>query len=103
MFMAGSSRSDQSGDRLARQEALLAMAEVFRISHDITVERRNDDSWAVASGSMVLNRDGKWVYERLASSRTEDFLATVRFPFEEAMARAHGEAERVRERQDGGD
>lgn len=58
-----------------------------RPDSSIKVEWRGGDTWAVTDGRQCLNNKGKWEYEPLPSSRTEEFLARCRFT--ENMALAH--------------
>ena len=55
----------------------------------LTVEARGDDRWAVKrDGCECLSVSGKWDYEPLPSSRTDEWMAAHRFDYEEAVARA---------------
>ena len=49
----------------------------------IFIERRGQRDgtilWAVISGGAALGSDGRWEFEPLPSSRTDEYLATHRF------------------------
>lgn len=77
----------------------LALAETFRLSHDVAVVQRGENEWAVFDGCCVLNRSGEWEHEPLPSSRQDDFIARTRFSFEEAFRLGEAEAENDRQRQ----
>lgn len=57
----------------------------------VEVEWRGADQFAVRHLSSVLNKDGEWEYEPMASSRTDEFKERTRFDFETAkrLAREH--------------
>lgn len=66
---------------------------------DVQVSRRSEGKWAVVSMGQVWC-DGewaheKWVYEALPSNRTEEFIASTRFPLEEAIEIAQKATETV--------
>jgi hypothetical protein len=46
------------------------------------------DVYAVKRHSQVLGADGTWDYEPRPSSRTDEWIATHRFPYEQAVALA---------------
>lgn len=55
--------------------------------HEVRVEWRGGDSWAVVRGASVLSREGGFEYEPMPSSRTKAFLKQTRFASpEEALA-----------------
>jgi hypothetical protein len=54
----------------------------------VTVEYRGRDLWAVMRHGECLNADGGWDYEMRPSSREDEWLATHRFPMNEAIRRA---------------
>ena len=68
--------------------ALVDKAEVFRVSRDITVERRGEHTWVVRRGSAVLNTDWEFEYEPMPSNRTDDFISRTRFSIIDAFQRA---------------
>lgn len=53
-----------------------------------TVEKRDNDSWAIVHRRMNYTRDGQWVPEPLPSNRTDDFLARARWKLPEALVEA---------------
>ena len=57
---------------------------------EFIVRLRNpqDNLWSVSDGYSVLNVLGEWEYEPLNSNRTEEFLQTTRYSFDEAVRRA---------------
>lgn len=52
---------------------------------EIQVEYRGKGQWAVKDGPWCLGADGEWEYEAIPSSRTDEWLATHRFPEQEAL------------------
>jgi hypothetical protein len=69
---------------------LVDRAVIFSIGYDernceITVEKRSEGRWAVCQHGLCLNNEDGWEFERLATSRGEDFLARTRFSFDVAM------------------
>lgn len=62
----------------------------------LTVEYRGRGLWAIKRLSQCLSADGAWDYESNPSSRTDNWLATHRFPLEEALALAKEHAPKVR-------
>jgi hypothetical protein len=58
----------------------------------ITVEYRGDDRWAVMQRRWCLGTDGGWEYEMQVSEREDDWLATHRFPLEQALELAKAAA-----------
>lgn len=69
-------------------QILIAKATVFRIAPRLTVEKRTQkdgiDLWCVNNQGFVLASDGEWESEGLSSSRTDEFIARTRFPFDVA-------------------
>jgi hypothetical protein len=61
----------------------------------VKVVRRGRCQWAVVKDSKCLGADGKWAYESLPSSRTDEFLATHRFDLDTAMDLAKYAALRI--------
>jgi hypothetical protein len=51
----------------------------------MVVWRGPGDRWAISDRGNVLNRQGRWEYEPLPSSRTEAFRRRTRFPRDEAI------------------
>jgi hypothetical protein len=51
----------------------------------LKVEYRGRGLWAVTDGIDCLNEAGKWSYERIPSSREDDWLATHRFDLDAAF------------------
>jgi hypothetical protein len=51
----------------------------------LTVEYRGKDLWGVFNGRQCLGTDGLWEWEPQPSSREDDWLATHRFPLDEAL------------------
>lgn len=80
-----------------RLRELVSMAEAYTITDDskrrthgyehIEVKHRGDDLWCVSNGSSVLNKSGEWEWEPQPSSRTDEFIADMRFSLDEAIAR----------------
>ncbi len=62
-----------------------------RFSFALRVENRGADVWAVMRRGSCYGTGG-WDYEPSPSSRTDDWLATHRFPLDEALAIAKREA-----------
>lgn len=61
------------------------------INHDlyaIKVAWRGDERYAVFRHSQCLGIDGEWSYELNPSSREDDWIATHRFGYDEALRRA---------------
>lgn len=59
-----------------------------RFAFTVTVEYRGNDLWAVKSGTWCYAADGSRDPESIPSERTDEWLATHRFPFDEALALA---------------
>lgn len=69
--------------------ALLAKATVFKISDEIEVQARGNDTWCVKmGGTSVLNTFNEREYEASPSNRDDGFIARTRFTLAEAMRRA---------------
>ena len=64
-------------------------------SYALTVQYRGDDRWAVLHVGYCLGSDGEWDYESIPSERRDDWLATHRFPFDEAVRLAVKAAPKV--------
>jgi hypothetical protein len=64
-------------------------------SFSIMVEFRGHGRWAVLHGGMCLETDGKWDFERSPSNRDDEWLATHRFTFDEALALAREHAPKI--------
>jgi len=45
----------------------------------VYIEYRGDTGWTITQGGNCLNKDGKWEYEPMPSSRTEEFIKRTRF------------------------
>lgn len=58
----------------------------------IRVEYAGHDRWAVRLRSWCLDAAGEWDHELQPSSRTDEWLATHRFPLDDALARARAKA-----------
>jgi hypothetical protein len=91
------SNAELSG-RLEHLNALMASAEVVRISSRITVEHTGEGRWAIRDGRIVLSKTLGWIIERMPSDRDGEYLEDVRDTFEVAMARAKAEVEKDVER-----
>jgi hypothetical protein len=52
------------------------------------VEHRGAGTWAIVNRGYNLNRDGRWEYEPLPSSRDHDFFERCRFGLPDAIERA---------------
>lgn len=66
----------------------------------ITVADRGEDRWAVIQGPdgshcMVLGTDGDWDMEPRPSSRSDEWIATHRFSYEDAIRHARDQAAKV--------
>ena len=57
----------------------------------VTVEYRGHGKWAVMEGPYCLSAAGEWGYEMRPSERDDEWLATHRFPLDDALdlARKH--------------
>lgn len=67
-------------NRIQELEEMLAAAEVFRISKDVTIERRSENQWSVCTLGETLNKVTKeWEYEQFPSKRSERYLSENRF------------------------
>lgn len=69
------------------------------IDHDtyaITVEARGNGLWAVLRHRWCLGSDGEWEFEPIPSERTDEWLASHRFPLDEAVELARRAAPKVR-------
>jgi hypothetical protein len=67
-----------------------------RFLWSITVEYRGRNLWAVKHGMhQCLGSDGTWDWESIPSERTDEWLATHRFPLDEALALARGMAAKI--------
>lgn len=65
---------------------LIELAERFRVSECIAVERREDGTWAVVHGkSNVINVDLAREFEPSPVQRTKAFLDRTRFSLERAF------------------
>lgn len=51
----------------------------------VKVEWRGSDRYAVKRRSQCLATDGTWDYEQVPSERTDDWIATHRFSYDEAL------------------
>jgi hypothetical protein len=85
-----------SAKRITELESLLAKATRFDVGADIRVENRSTNHWTIFCGCSVMNADGAWSFEPQPSSRTDEFKARTRFPFDEAMRRAEEIVEKER-------
>lgn len=56
---------------------------------EVKVAWRGRDRYAVLRRSRCLGRDGTWDYESIPSERTDDWIATHRFAYDEALKLAH--------------
>lgn len=65
-------------------------------SFRITVEWRGGEAWAVLHMRYCLGADGEWDWEAHPSERSDDWLATHRFPLEEALRLAREVAPTVK-------
>lgn len=54
----------------------------------ITVERRAPNQWAVMHNGYCLHTSGRWDYEPLPSSRTDQWKKSHRFDLETALKKA---------------
>lgn len=63
----------------------------------VHVERADKSGirWAVRYHGDCLSTSGEWDDEPMPSSRTEEWLATHRFPLAEALRMAHAQAEQI--------
>lgn len=64
-------------------------------SWSLTVEYRGRGLWAVTRWKNCLGRDGEWDYERVPSEREDEWLASHRFPLDEALELAKQAAPHV--------
>lgn len=62
---------------------------------EIAVEWRGNDRWAVVRHGQCLDRKGRWSWESLPSSRTDEWLARHRFDFDTALELAKQAAPEV--------
>lgn len=75
-----SPQAEQLLNRIQELEEMLAAAEVFRISKDVTIERRSENKWSVCTLGETLNKVTKeWEYEQFPSKRSERYLSENRF------------------------
>lgn len=61
------------------------------IDHDVfsvKVAWRGGERYAVVRRGRCLSHDGTWDYETIPSERTDDWIATHRFTYDEAYRRA---------------
>lgn len=69
----------------------------LRRHFSVAVERRGPGSWAVTDRfGECYGRNGRWTWESLPSSRTEEFIAAHRFPLDEALELAREAVEKIR-------
>jgi hypothetical protein len=52
---------------------------------ELTVEWRGHDRWAIIRHGECLDQDGNWSWERLPSSREDEWLARHRFDLDTAL------------------
>lgn len=52
---------------------------------DVTVEYRGRGTWAVLHSGYCLGTGGDWEYESIPSERADAWIASHRFPLEEAL------------------
>jgi hypothetical protein len=57
-------------------------------SYALKVQWRGRETYAVMDGRKVLGEDGEWDYEPPVSERDDDWIATHRFPYDEAVGLA---------------
>ena len=68
--------------------SVLPRDHIDRDIYEITVAWRGRDRWAVCRMRQCLGSDGEWDYESIPSERSEEWLATHRFSYEEALSLA---------------
>lgn len=62
----------------------------------VAVEFRGGDRWAVTRhGVFALGTDGVWSWERLPSSRADEWIAEHRFPLDKALELAQEAARKI--------
>lgn len=61
----------------------------------VKVAWRGGDRYAVVRRSYCLGADGKWEYEQRPSERADEWIATHRFPYDEAIRLARQECLQV--------
>lgn len=69
-------------------------SELFR-HLSVAVEWRGRDAYAIVHNKRTLNRAGEWEYETQPSSRTDEYLATSRFSYEDALTLARAVVPRL--------
>lgn len=72
-------------DQINDLEAKLEKAIRFQIAEDVFVEKRGEYSWCVSVLGTVLDRDLNRHYEPMPSNRSEKFISSTRFHFDEAF------------------
>lgn len=61
----------------------------------VAVEFRGGDRWAVTRHGQCLDASGKWSWERLPSSRSDEWIAEHRFPLDKALELAQEAARKI--------
>lgn len=51
--------------------------------NSIYIEHRGETGWAIIQRGTCLNKEGKWEFEPMPSSRTEEFFQRTRFKDEQ--------------------
>lgn len=72
--------------------SLLPEASINHHSFAITVEKRGPGSWAVLHYRWCLGADGEWEFEPQQSDRDDEWIASHRFPLEQAIELAKAAA-----------
>lgn len=88
-------QSDHIPSHVALEE-VVSKAESFRLGRYLTVQRRGNDRWAVATVGMVVNPDLEEEYEMNPSSRTDEFIERTRYSLDEAFSIAKAFAARAK-------
>lgn len=83
---------------VAYRVSCLPPESVNYVAFSITVERRGpgDDRFAVLHHGRCLSKDGKWDFEPMPSSRTDEWIIGHRFSLETALRLAKKQAPLIR-------
>ncbi len=63
----------------------LNRAIAFDMGNRVQIASRGDDRWAICQDSFCWNRQAEWEFERMPSSRSEDFIERTRYGLLEAF------------------